>query len=224
LTPLCTLRSMPLVKILKRQNNFSNNWMAHVIGGFVGGVGAVRSSVLDRFGIPPNELFLDSTSGLGSNGMRPTDVVRLLRELRERLDKDAMRPEMLMPVAGVDPGTLEDRYLNGGFRGAVVAKTGTLRGVSALAGYMYTRRKGVVLFAIMNTGGTPGTFRRLQDAPRDGDVRRMRRRGANLVRPRARLRRLCGGDHRPRSRQNSRNPDSGSGSNELNSRRRPVRG
>jgi len=83
--------------------------------------------------------------------MRPTDVVRLLRELRERLDKDAMRPEMLMPVAGVDPGTLEDRYLNGGFRGAVVAKTGTLTstdgGVTVLAGFLNTA-EGEVVFCV----------------------------------------------------------------------------
>ena len=31
-----------------------------------------------------------------------------------------------MPVAGVDPGTLEDRYTDALTRGSVVAKTGTL--------------------------------------------------------------------------------------------------
>lgn len=163
ITPLCTLRSMPLVKILKRQNDYSNNWMAHIIGGFVGGVGSVQSSIVERLRIPSGEFYLDSTSGLGTNGMRPADVVRLLRDLRGRLLKDSLQPESLMPVAGIDRGTLEDRYLDASMRGAIVAKTGTLRGVSALAGYMYTRNKGVVLFAIMNQGGSPTAFRRLQD-------------------------------------------------------------
>jgi D-alanyl-D-alanine carboxypeptidase/D-alanyl-D-alanine-endopeptidase (penicillin-binding protein 4) len=163
LTPLFTLRSMPLYKILKLQNDFSNNWMAHVIGGYIGGVGTVERSVEDRLRIPPGEFFIDSTSGLGTNGMRPTDVVALLRDLRLRLAKDSLQPEAMMPVAGLDPGTLEDRFLQSGVRGAIVAKTGTLRGVSALAGYMHTRDRGIVLFAIMNQGGTPATFRRLQD-------------------------------------------------------------
>lgn len=163
LTPLFTLRSMPLVKILKRQNNFSNNWMAHVIGAYVGGAPTVQRSVVECLKIPTGECFFDTTSGLGTNGMRPSDVVGLLRDIRGRLSKDSLDPNAMMPVAGVDPGTLEDRYLAPSLRGSIVAKTGTLRGVSALAGYMYTRDRGVVLFAIMNAGGTPYTFRKLQD-------------------------------------------------------------
>jgi D-alanyl-D-alanine carboxypeptidase/D-alanyl-D-alanine-endopeptidase (penicillin-binding protein 4) len=154
---------MPLIKILKQQNNYSNNWVAHVVGQRVGGAPAVQRSIVERLRIPREEFFLQTTSGLGSNGMRPNDVVAMLRDLRARLQKNALTPANLMPVAGFDPGTLEDRYLTPGLRGAVVAKTGTLRGVSALAGYMYTRDRGVVLFAIMNQGGTPVTFRRLQD-------------------------------------------------------------
>jgi D-alanyl-D-alanine carboxypeptidase/D-alanyl-D-alanine-endopeptidase (penicillin-binding protein 4) len=163
LVPLFTLRSMPLIKILKQQNNYSNNWMAHVVGQTVGGAPAVQRSIVERLRIPREEFFLQTTSGLGSNGMRPNDVVAMLRDLRARLQKNALTPANLMPVAGFGPGTLEDRYLTPGLRGAVVAKTGSLRGVSALAGYMYTRDRGVVLFAIMNQGGTPVTFRRLQD-------------------------------------------------------------
>ncbi len=163
LTPLFTLRSMPLVKILKRQNDFSNNWMAHIIGGFVGGVGSVEGAISQQLRIPSGEFFLDSTSGLGQNGMRPSDVVQLLRDLQIKLKSDSLAPDALMPVAGIDPGTLSDRFMDPTYRGAIVAKTGTLHGVSALAGYMYTRRKGVVLFAIMNQGGTPITFRKLQD-------------------------------------------------------------
>ncbi len=163
LLPLFALKSMPLVKILKRQNDFSNNWMSHVVGSTVGGASGVERSMFDRFKIPSSELHLATTSGLGSNGMRPTDVILLLRDLREQLQKEALTPAHLMPVGGIDEGTLDDRYLAPGLRGAVVAKTGTLRSVSALAGFMYTRNRGVVLFAIMNQGGTPVTFRKLQD-------------------------------------------------------------
>ena len=163
LTPLFVLRSVPLVKILKQLNNYSNNWMASVIGAKVGGAQYVQRCVVERFGIPSGELYFDSCSGLGTNGMRPTDVVKMLRYTRLKLQPNAYGPVNIMPVAGIDPGTLEDRYLDPAFRGAVVAKTGTLRNVSALAGYMHTRNKGIVLFAIMNSGGSPTRFRSLQD-------------------------------------------------------------
>ena len=163
LTPLFTVRSMPLVKILKQLNNYSNNWIAHVIGSKVGGAPYVARTLTQRLGLAPGDVVFGTTSGLGNNGMRPKDVILLLRQLDERLRRVSSSPVDIMPVAGRDPGTLEERYLLPGFNGAVVAKTGTLRSVSALAGYMYTRDKGVVLFSIMNRGGAPATFRKLQD-------------------------------------------------------------
>jgi D-alanyl-D-alanine carboxypeptidase/D-alanyl-D-alanine-endopeptidase (penicillin-binding protein 4) len=158
MTLLFTHRSAPLVDILKAQNNYSNNFMAHEVGARVGGAGGVERSMEDRYGFAPGDVRLETTSGLGENAMRPRDVVALLRGVA-----GAYEPSRLMPVAGVDAGTLDDRFGEPGMRGAVVAKTGTLSSVSVLAGYMYTRREGVVLFAIMNEGGSPGAFRPLQD-------------------------------------------------------------
>ena len=158
MTLLFTHRSAPLVDILKALNNYSNNFMAHEVGARVGGAGGVERSVEDRYGFAPGDVRLETTSGLGTNAMRPRDVVVLLRGVA-----GAYEPSRLMPVAGVDAGTLDDRFDEPGMRGAVVAKTGTLSSVSVLAGYMYTRREGVVLFAIMNEGGSPGAFRALQD-------------------------------------------------------------
>jgi D-alanyl-D-alanine carboxypeptidase len=54
------------------------------------------------------------------------------------------------------------------YRGSVIGKTGTLPategGVSTLAGFVYTRDRGVLLFAIFNTKGNVNTYRRLQDS------------------------------------------------------------
>lgn len=163
LTPLFSLRSMPLYKILKNLNNYSNNWIAHVVGDKVGGAPYVARSIVERLELEPGDVRFATTSGLGANGMRPMDVVSLLRQLDTRLKKYGSSPIDVMPVAGQDPGTLEERYELPGYNGAVIAKTGTLRGVSALAGYMHTKEKGVVLFAILNRGGSPYTFRKLQD-------------------------------------------------------------
>ncbi|HLQ77654.1 MAG TPA: D-alanyl-D-alanine carboxypeptidase, partial [Terriglobia bacterium] len=54
------------------------------------------------------------------------------------------------------------------YRGAVVGKTGTLPGtdggVSTLAGILYTRGRGPILFAIFNSMGSVTVYRQLQDS------------------------------------------------------------
>ena len=72
----------------------------------------------------------------------------------------------IMPVAGVDKGTLEERFDTDFSRGSVVGKTGTLGntdgGASALAGEMNTR-SGKLLFVIFNQRGNVSRFRSFQN-------------------------------------------------------------
>src|SRR5678815_511877 len=79
-----------------------------------------------------------------------------------------MQPQDVLPVAGVDAGTLQRRFTGEEYRGAVVGKTGTLPGtdggVSTLAGILYTRDRGPILFAIFNTRGSVKAYRQLQDS------------------------------------------------------------
>jgi len=56
-----------------------------------------------------------------------------------------------LPVAGRD-GTLIGRMLSFGRSGRIRAKTGTMTGVTSLAGYAYTKNHGVLSFAIMING------------------------------------------------------------------------
>jgi D-alanyl-D-alanine carboxypeptidase/D-alanyl-D-alanine-endopeptidase (penicillin-binding protein 4) len=86
----------------------------------------------------------------------------MLRKLIAYLDSKGLGVEELLPIAGVDAGTLEKRF-NDAFRGAVVGKTGTLSSVSALAGVAYTRQRGPLLFVIYNQGGSAHRFRAAQD-------------------------------------------------------------
>ncbi len=68
-----------------------------------------------------------------------------------------------MPIAGED-GTLGSRMKNGYARGNVHAKTGTVTGVSALAGYLTAPNGHVICFSIMNMGiRHASTGRRFQD-------------------------------------------------------------
>lgn len=68
-----------------------------------------------------------------------------------------------MPVAGID-GTLDNRMRRGYARGNVHAKTGTVTGVSALAGYCTAANGHTLCFSIINMGiRHASTGRRFQD-------------------------------------------------------------
>jgi D-alanyl-D-alanine carboxypeptidase/D-alanyl-D-alanine-endopeptidase (penicillin-binding protein 4) len=154
--------SLPLVRVLKGLNDFSNNWMATVIGNLVGGPLAVQHFLRTEVGLKDEELNIVTSSGLGSNFISPRGTIQILRKLNTYLEKGGLRLDDMLPVAGIDAGTLQRRFTDG-YRGAVVGKTGTLNSVSALAGMAYTRTKGPLLFVIYNRGGSVPRFRAAQD-------------------------------------------------------------
>jgi D-alanyl-D-alanine carboxypeptidase/D-alanyl-D-alanine-endopeptidase (penicillin-binding protein 4) len=162
LSPLAVHTSLPLLRVLKGLNDFSNNWMASVIGSLVGGPDAVERFLKTEVGFKDDEVSFATSSGLGANSISPRGTITMLRKLITYLDGKGLKLEDVLPVAGVDRGTLERRF-NDAFRGSVVAKTGTLSGVSALAGVAYTRQRGPLLFVIYNHGGSAHRFRSVQD-------------------------------------------------------------
>jgi len=106
-------------------------------------------------------------SGLGVNRVTPRAMMKIFRELRNELQKNRLTPADIMPVAGIDPGTLEDRFTGAAWQGSVIAKTGTLirtdGGASSLVGQMRTASGEVLLFVIMNQRGNVVRFRENQD-------------------------------------------------------------
>lgn len=164
---LLTHKSSRLVDVLKALLCYSNNFMAERIGEMIGGPTGVGAAVTKRLGIAPDEVALSSTSGLGVNRVTPRAMMRILRGLRDELAKNKLTLSDILPVAGVDPGTLEDRYTDPLERGSVIAKTGTLvrtdGGASALVGQMKTKSGRVILFVIMNQRGNVVRFRQNQD-------------------------------------------------------------
>lgn len=167
-TPLLTRRSSKLVDILKVLLCYSNNFMAERIGESLGGPEGVRALVTTWLKINPDEISLASTSGLGVNRVTPRAMMTVLRGLRDELRKNNLKLSDILPVAGIDPGTLEERYTDATERGSVVAKTGTLvrtdGGASSLVGQMNTKSGRVVLFVIFNQRGSVISFRANQDA------------------------------------------------------------
>ena len=165
--PLLTHKSSRLVDILKALLCYSNNFMAERIGDNIGGPLGVSATLTKQLNINPEDLALSSTSGLGVNRVTPRAMMKILRALRDELAKNKLSLSDILPVAGIDPGTLEDRYTDVAERGSVIAKTGTLvrtdGGASSLVGQMKTRSGRVVLFVIMNQHGNVVRFRQNQD-------------------------------------------------------------
>jgi D-alanyl-D-alanine carboxypeptidase/D-alanyl-D-alanine-endopeptidase (penicillin-binding protein 4) len=164
---LLTQRSSKLVDILKVLLCYSNNFMAERIGETLGGPESVRRELVTSLGIAPDDLRISSLSGLGVNRITPQVMMKIFRSLRDELRKSKLSPSDIMPVAGTDPGTLQDRFAGLPWRGSVIAKTGTLArtdgGASALVGQMQAANGEVLLFVIMNQRGNVLRFRENQD-------------------------------------------------------------
>jgi D-alanyl-D-alanine carboxypeptidase/D-alanyl-D-alanine-endopeptidase (penicillin-binding protein 4) len=159
--------SSSLRDILFYQNAHSVNQIAERLGEAVGGPRAVEKFLVKDVGLPQSEISISHTSGLDFNRITPRGTVLLFRELVYWLNLQNMQPQDVLPVAGVDAGTLQRRFTGEEYRGAIIGKTGTLPategGISTLAGIAYTKDHGPVLFAIFNTRGSVTTYRKLQD-------------------------------------------------------------
>ena len=166
-TVLATHVSPTLQRIVWEQNAHSTNQTAERLGEAIGGPNAVRQFLIREVGIPQDEVVIGRASGLEINRITPHGTVQLLRHLVLWLNFNNLLPQDVLPVAGIDVGTLRTRFTTADYRGSVIGKTGTLPvtdgGVSTLAGFVYTRERGVLLFAIFDTKGNVNTFRKLQD-------------------------------------------------------------
>jgi len=166
-TVVLTYISPPLLPILKELNAYSNN-VFHDFAEATGGVGFVQADARQRSpALPAGEIVIENGAGLSrENRLSARAVVDQIEILEDVLAAHGARLRDVLPVAGVDPGTLADRLGGASARGAVVGKTGTLPSVevSALAGVVSTRRFGRITFAILNHGLPVGEARRKQDA------------------------------------------------------------
>jgi D-alanyl-D-alanine carboxypeptidase/D-alanyl-D-alanine-endopeptidase (penicillin-binding protein 4) len=166
---LLTIESDSLVNLVRYQNAHSINAMADMLALQAGGSEGVQRFLIERVALPRESVYISHGSGLDFNRLTPQDTVRLLRALIQRLAAYNLPPEAVMSIAGIDSGTLLDRFTEPDFAGSVIAKTGTLHttddGVAALAGVMGTQRCGKLLFAVydMAEGRNVLHLRRVQD-------------------------------------------------------------
>jgi D-alanyl-D-alanine carboxypeptidase/D-alanyl-D-alanine-endopeptidase (penicillin-binding protein 4) len=160
-------RSPPLLVLAKALNDYSNNVFAPLAAA-VDGPGAVQAAA--RAALPAGwreEVTLGDGAGMDpANRMSPRAVVALLRALETELAHGHHALTDILPVSGLDPGTLHARIAGVGEAGHLVGKTGTYGeyGASALAGALRTRAMGTVYVAILNHGVPVPDARRRQDA------------------------------------------------------------
>lgn len=149
--------SEPLSTLLRRVNAASDNYVAEVLlkelgamaaeqGSSAVGIRVVRRTLRD-LGVPLTGVRLADGSGLSRfDRLTAESLVAMLRTATT--DPALARPFLAsLAVAGVS-GTLERRLDTRPTRGRVVAKTGTTRRASALAGFVGRR----YVFAILQNG------------------------------------------------------------------------
>ncbi len=115
-----------------------------------------------------DEIVIDNAAGAGeTNRMSPRAAVALLDALAREATRHGLTLTDLLPVSGIDPGTLEERFDDDPTtRGLLVGKTGTFGsvGASGLAGVLSTPDHGAVTFAVLHHGLAVPEARQRQDA------------------------------------------------------------
>jgi len=158
--------SEPLLSLAKALNDYSNN-VFNALAASVGGAVEVERGA--RAALPPqlrSAVVLEDAAGADArNRMSPHAAVALLRALEQELTRGGHRLTDVLPVSGIDPGTLHDRLNAPAEAGCIVGKTGTYGdyGASALIGALQSADRGTVYFAILNHGVPVPEARRRQD-------------------------------------------------------------
>lgn len=167
--------SPPLTDILRLMNKPSDNWIAELLFKTIGaevmgepgtwkkGRNVVTQFLEEIMDEPPAHRFIDGSGLSRYNLLNAELLTKLLVYMYHNFE---LMPEFLasLPIAGVD-GTLKSRMQGMSAEKILRAKTGTLSGVSALAGYTVTADDEVFAFGILISHyvGTATSARGIQD-------------------------------------------------------------
>jgi serine-type D-Ala-D-Ala carboxypeptidase/endopeptidase (penicillin-binding protein 4) len=149
-------KSPPLIRALeiinKRSQNLHAEMLLRTLGAELKGEGTneaglqvVKEFLVDA-GIESEKIHLNDGCGLSrENLITPRFQTSLLQFLSQRYYFDLFRNTLA--ISGTD-GTLRNRLAASEVRGSIHAKTGTLNGVTTLAGYMTTKSGRNLVFSI----------------------------------------------------------------------------
>ena len=155
--PLFFLDSLPLGELLIDTGLYSDNFRAETIflnlGYLVKGKANYENarsallSILSAKGPMLNPITPIDGSGLSRNNrISSSNMTKLLNFMITTQHKDIFF--RCLPVAG-ESGTLKSKLLNDTIRGRIFGKTGTLRDVTALSGYVFKKSEPILSFSFI---------------------------------------------------------------------------
>ncbi|SHH21012.1 D-alanyl-D-alanine carboxypeptidase / D-alanyl-D-alanine-endopeptidase (penicillin-binding protein 4) [Jatrophihabitans endophyticus] len=158
---VAAVRSAPIATLVEQMLLQSDNVIAeslarqvarsqHATASFPGAAAAVRAVLRDRLGVDIGGGLRDGSGLAPADRISPAALTALLHAVVRSSNQGVRGITGALPVAAWS-GSLAPRYLSGASRagaGLVRAKTGTLTGVSTLAGLVHTPRGGLVAFAV----------------------------------------------------------------------------
>jgi D-alanyl-D-alanine carboxypeptidase len=163
----------PLLEILSLVLKNSNNYLAEYVFKMIGAHAGARTetarasvtTIAQRMSssrVAFDRCLINDGSGLSRANLLSAESLAGILCAAHR-DRKIFQPFYAsMSVAGVD-GTLRKRMKGTLAEGNVHGKTGTLRNVSALTGYVTTRDGELIAFAMLMNGGNHGSYRSVQD-------------------------------------------------------------
>lgn len=168
---LVTKNSMPLKSLMKPFMKLSNNSHAEVLAKTMGkikyGDGSwnaglqVMRDYAESVGLDVNEWLFEDASGMShENKVTSAQLTELLYQVRTAPWYGSFAQGL--PVAGAPDrfigGTLRNRMKTGTAKGNVIAKTGSLTNVSALAGYAQTKDGETLIFSVLTQNHKSSTI------------------------------------------------------------------
>ncbi|WP_158228046.1 D-alanyl-D-alanine carboxypeptidase/D-alanyl-D-alanine-endopeptidase [Pseudonocardia sp. MH-G8] len=179
---LASVSSAPVVELVEHALRTSDNTLADMLahevsiarddeGSFDGAARQVLAA-LRQAGIDPADAHLVDGSGMSTLNKVPPQLLGAVLAAAAAPTENPLEPQFLRPILSGLPvaggsGTLVNRYARDGDaalgRGVVRAKTGSLTGVSSLAGIVTDTDGRLLVFALMSNGANPGDVRPLHD-------------------------------------------------------------
>lgn len=140
-----------LMQMMKDSDNLYAESMLYQLGASASEAQTAIKEVFDKAGVEKDGYRLADGSGLSLYNYLSADLE--VKMLRYAFNHNEIYNTLLptLPIAGVD-GTLASRMKEAPVYGNVFAKTGTVSGVSALAGYLTAPDGHNIAFSIINQG------------------------------------------------------------------------
>ena len=178
---LASHHSKPIGTLINRINKHSNNFLADRVAisagiAVYGGVptmdkaiNAMRAWLARDPHVPMSDIVLDTGSGLSyKTRLSARTIVRVLRRASGYLPSPLQAPtaqafQRSLSVAGVD-GTLRNRFGRSAVEGKLLAKTGTLTGIIALAGILSLDPNNALCFALVTNQSARRHRRKIRQA------------------------------------------------------------